>query len=227
MLFNWFGTDSSEEKDIGLEKIHSEFNEMLFAGRHMFDVSSNAFLGGTELNVIRGDLFSTDKKINQCEKEIRRAIVVHATLHGAHCFPACLILMSLVKDAERIGDYCKNIFDLAEYSSSPPEGEHLNQLVILKDRISTLMERTIEVFSEENHEKSKEAITEAINIEDICDKKIIAIIKNVNSDTMAPTYVLAYRYFKRISSHLRNICSSVIMPLDEIDFTGSLKPPNK
>ena len=33
--------------------------------------------------------------------------------------PACLVLMSVVKDAERIGDYCKNVLDAAKSEAQP------------------------------------------------------------------------------------------------------------
>ncbi len=31
-------------------------------------------------------------------------------------------------------------------------------------------------------------------------------------------YVLAYRYFKRVSAHTSNIASSIVEPLDKLDF---------
>ena len=133
-MFEWF-SGSSERGTSGLEKMRTEFGQMLDAGRHTFDTAANAFLGGTDLEVIRKDLFETDQRINHAEQEIRQQIVIHATVHGTSAFPACLVLMSIVKDAERIGDYAKNIFDLAEMTRQPLEGEHKAQLIDLKDRI--------------------------------------------------------------------------------------------
>ena len=143
-MFSWF---SGENKGVsGQEKMRAEFGQMLDAGRHIFDAAANAFLGGTDVEVIRPDLFETDKRINHSEQRIRREIVVHATVHGAVSFPACLVLMSVVKDAERLGDYAKNIFDLAELSRNPPAGEFKDDLVKLKDRISLLMASCREAF---------------------------------------------------------------------------------
>ncbi len=116
-MFNWFSR--GKEDAPGMEKLHAEFGQMLDAGRHTFNVAANSFLGGTDLDVIRKDLFDTDLRINHAEQRIRREIVVHATVHGPSSFPACLVLMSVVKDAERLGDYAKNIFDLAELTQSP------------------------------------------------------------------------------------------------------------
>ena len=39
-------------------------------------------------------------------------IMEHLAVHPGGDMPACLTLMSLVKDAERIGDYCKNLYEV-------------------------------------------------------------------------------------------------------------------
>jgi phosphate uptake regulator len=221
-MFDWFsgklGTGTA-----GLQKMRTEFGQMLDAGRHVFDTAANAFLGGTDLEVIREDLFKTDKRINRAERQIRRQIVVHASVHGAAEFPACLVLMSIVKDAERMGDYGKNLFDLAELAPKAPEGEHREWLVSLKDRISGIMADCREVFDSNEKEPATKLIVEAKELEDDCDEKIRMIIQGGSqAGEMAPTYVLAYRYFKRVTSHVRNVASSVVQPVHKIDFTSKI-----
>ena len=39
---------------------------------------------------------------------------------------------------------------------------------------------------------------------------------------MAPAYVLIYRYLKRAASHIRNVASSIVQPLHELDFTAEI-----
>ena len=220
-MFDWFKSEGATGS-AGLQKMRIEFGQMLDSGRHMFDTASNAFLGGTDLEVIRQDLFATDKRINRGERQIRRELVVHASVHGATEFPACLVLMSIVKDAERVGDYGKNLFDLAELSPHPPDGEHRDCLVALKDRISRLMATCREIFDSDREEEATEAIVEAKRIEDLCDEKVRALIRATTPSEMAPTYVLAYRYFKRVTSHVRNITSSVVQPVHKLDFTSKI-----
>jgi len=206
----------------GLQRMRTQFGQMLDAGRHVFDTAANAFIGGTDLDVIRDDLFATDKRINKAERKIRSEIVVHASVHGAAEFPACLVLMSIVKDAERVGDYAKNIYDLAELAPETPGGEHRDCLVNLKDRISRMMATSREIFDSCETEGAKELIIEAKEIEDFCDENINDLISGKDAGVMAPTYVLAYRYFKRVVSHLRNVASSVVQPVHKIDFTSKI-----
>lgn len=220
-MFEWFYR-TAESPSLGLERMRAEFGQMLDHGRHIFDAASNAFLGGTDLQVIRQDLFDTDKRINQAEQKIRREIVVHATVHGATSFPSCLVLMSVVKDAERVGDYAKNIFDLAEMTPRPPEGLHKEQLVRLKDRISSLMTSCREAFDNQDRKEGRLLIREAEAIEDECDRHITNIVRSQEPIDLGPTYVLAYRYFKRTASHVFNVATSIVQPIDKIDFSDDV-----
>lgn len=223
-MFEWF-LGSSETGTPGLERMRTEFGQMLDAGRHIFDTASNALLGGTDLEVIRQDLFDTDKRINRAEQQIRREIVVHASVHGATEFPACLILMSVVKDAERVGDYAKNIFDLAALAPHPPKGEHRDRLVKLKDRISRMMAACREIYDAHDYARAPELIHEAQDIEDLCDEQIHDLLRADQETDLPAAYVLAYRYFKRVSSHTRNVASSVVQPIDKLDFPSKPKEP--
>ena len=218
-MFKWF--PGSTETVSGMERMRAEFGQMLDAGRHVFDVAANAFLGGTDIEVIRKDLFETDKRINHSEQQIRREIVIHTTVHGSSSFPQCLILMSIVKDAERVGDYAKNIFDLAELAPKNPAGKFKDDLVQLKDRISNLMASCREVFDKQDEEAAKRLISEAEDIEDHCDKQISKIISDTRDKELSATYALAYRYFKRVTSHSFNVLTSIVQPLDKIDFSES------
>ena len=69
-MFNWFSRSAAETS--GQQQMRAEFGQMLDAGRHIFEAAANAFLGGTDLEVIRSDLFETDKRINHAERQIRR-----------------------------------------------------------------------------------------------------------------------------------------------------------
>jgi phosphate transport system protein len=216
-MFEWFayrvGAGSA-----GLERMRAEFGQMLDAGRHVFDAAANALLGGTDPEVIREDLFDTDKRINRAEQQIRREIVVHASVHGASEFPPCLILMSIVKDAERVGDYAKNIYDLAALCPRPPSGDHRHRLIQLKDRISQMMAGCREAFDTHQKDRAAELVREAQQVEDVCDQQVRHLLDPHERIDLPAAYILAYRYFKRVASHTRNVASSVIEPLDKLDF---------
>ena len=212
-MFRWLKSLGSESK--GLEGIHARFLEMIDDGRHVFDAAANGLLGGSDPEVIRKDLFDTDRRINRTEQEIRRAIVVHGSVHGAGSFPALLVMMSLVKDAERIGDYGKNIFDLLAHGVRIEGGER-KALVTLKDEVSKLLVRSHGLFASQDERGSREFLDQAAALEDRCDAAVDRLLEETGRNTGGE--VLTYRYFKRVISHSSNIVTSIVVPLDRLDF---------
>jgi phosphate uptake regulator len=212
-MSSWLSPDSERG---GLDEIERLFVEMLEDGRHAFDAAANALVGGTDPEAIRKDLFATDRRINQTEQALRRKLVVHGSVHGAVHYPHLLVLMSVAKDAERIGDYAKNLFDLAVARPwlGPPERH--SELVELKDEISRLLVRAKALYEREERGAARAFLGECDRIEDHCDSIIKSAVaaEGVNWAGLA----LAARYLKRVSSHASNVVTALVVPLDKLDF---------
>lgn len=204
---------SSSSEATGFAEIQRGFSKMLEDGRHIFDAAANALLGGTDPESIRSNLFATDRRINQTEQQIRRHIVVHGTVHGAQTFPSLLVVMSLAKDAERIGDYAKNIFDLAVIG--PDLGTERERLIEIKDHVSDLLGRAQDLYDAQDSEGARAFLAECDRIEDACDA---GQERALRAETNTCGQALAYRYFKRVVSHAANVVTSLVMPLDKLDF---------
>ncbi len=213
-MFGWLKNLGSDSK--GLSEMHASFLEMINDGRHVFDAAANGLLGDMDPEVIRKDLFKTDRRINDTEQQIRREIVVHGTVHGAATFPALLVMMSLVKDAERIGDYGKNIFDLLAAGVRFEEGEERATLISLKDAVSKLLVRSHGLFSSQEEEGAREFLEDASKLEDRCDTAVDRLLAVVGENVSGA--ILTYRYFKRVISHSSNIVTSIVVPLDKLDY---------
>ena len=209
---NWL---SSTGDATGYAEIQRRFCQMLEDGRHIFDAAANALIGGTDPEVIRADLFDTDQRINQAEQQIRRQIVVHGTVHGAQSFPALLAMMSLAKDAERIGDYAKNLFDLAVLKPDLGGDEERRRLVELKDEISRILGKTRDVFEAQSTDDARAVLEECDRVQDACDANMVQALQSRDNAT---GWALASRYFKRVASHAANVATSLVMPLDKLDF---------
>ena len=206
---------SRSSEAAGFVEIQRGFAQMLEDGRHIFDAAANALVGGTDPEVIRSDLFATDMRINQTEQHIRRQIVVHGTVHGAQSFPSLLVVMSLAKDAERIGDYAKNIFDLAVLRPDLGNDVEQGKLVDLKNRVSDLLGRARRLYDAQDDRAARAFLAESDQVQDACDANLEAALAVPEN---AASRALAYRYFKRVTSHAANVVTSLVMPLDKIDF---------
>ncbi len=212
-MFEWLHGGKS-----GIAHIFQQFGQMLEDGRHTFDAASNALLGGTDPRVVRDDLYATDRRINELEQRIRREVAVHATVKGGADITVCLTLMSLVKDAERIGDYAKNIFDLATDCPAFHEGPEAADLVDLKNRTSRLLAKVRNLCESQDIEQSRSFVEEVDDMLSECDKRVSALTKGELEASHPVAAALLYRYIKRVLAHQMNIVSSVFMPLDKLDY---------
>ena len=214
-MFDWLkkiqtGMSSAEE-------LVQSFEQMLEDGRHMFDVASNALLAGTDPDAVKEDLWATDKRINKMERRVRRRVVTHLSTYGTGAAASGLVLMSLVKDAERIGDYCKNLYQLAALRRGLPE-EAPTDLRQQKDAISRLLAKARNIYKSEDEEAARTFIAEADAIAEHCDKQAVAMVMRDVQDGLSANAALSYRYFKRVISHALNIITSVVMPVDRLDY---------
>jgi phosphate transport system protein len=92
------------KKDV-VHELTSRLAEMLGASHWMFDQACSCLMGQTQTDEVSEALYARDRDINRIEREIRERIVTHLSVGNESDLAPCLALMSLVKDAERIGDY--------------------------------------------------------------------------------------------------------------------------
>lgn len=167
-------------------------------------------------------IFKKDKLINKYEREIRRKVVTHLSIQGGISVPPGMVLTTVIIDIERIGDYVKNIVELAEMHPEELKAVKIKQI------LSDIEKGTEKLFSdlprclhEGDEDLALELYSNNRDVSKICDENIEDIIKGVHADLTvrsATVLVLYFRFLKRINAHLRNIVSSVINPFDRIGY---------
>ncbi|MEE8413037.1 MAG: PhoU domain-containing protein, partial [Dehalococcoidales bacterium] len=95
-----------------MKRAISRFADMLSGDEFLFTEAWEVLKGQRVIEEMKQDFYGKDKAINEYEHEIRRILLEHLTLRPISDVPGSLAMMSLVKDAERIGDYAKNIFEV-------------------------------------------------------------------------------------------------------------------
>lgn len=200
-----------------MEHVQSVLIEMLANDRHSFDVATSALLDGADAATVGTDLRTTDHKVNEGQRTIRRELMVHASVYGTSQVSAIMIYMSIVKDVERIGDYAKNIFDVAAQGGAL-SGADQEELRGFRDRISTMITEAASAFADEDVAAANELIDEGDGMQDVFDAHVAALVSTDRPGSEAVPRALMYRYFKRIVGHLMNLLSAVVMPLDQLDY---------
>lgn len=205
-----------------LEQAWNQSYEMLEISRDMFWEAVRILRESDDLTVNQ-EVRSKDRLVNEYEQEVRRKVMTHCAVQGASALPSGMVLVSIVIDMERIGDYCKNILDLARVH---PERlfvpSYEEQLEDIQKEIKTRFNNTIEVLRKQDVEKAREMMkTFKAEIARICDKidddLVEGKVKGLSPGDSA-ALALYVRYLKRISAHLNNIVTSVVNPFDRIGF---------
>lgn len=201
-----------------VDKMHSDFNQMMVTAQEMFKKTSMLMFYGGELAPVKNYIFPADKQLNQLEQAIRKEIVTHLAITGNNQLSQMLIFMNVIKDAERIGDYIKNCFEICVDSGPLVESEYYTILFEIQEKMIPMFKQVTDIFKEEKNTESVQLLQDLRPIERQCDTLVRKLTKEGNSITDSVKLALTARYFKRIISHLINILTAIIMPLDKIDF---------
>ena len=100
------------KKDNLCQQALNEACEMLETDGRMFEASVES-LRHSDTSDISVDIKELDKQINRSERDVRKKVMTHLVVSGGTELAHGLALVSVVIDIERIGDYTKNIHDLA------------------------------------------------------------------------------------------------------------------
>lgn len=204
--------------DSNLKHMMDEFNEMLVISKDMFKMAtSDLFEQSTNIENDIREIVKLDGRLNALQQNIRRDIMIHITVQGSKDVGPCLILMSIVKDAERLGDYAKNIIEIAERFQDFERGSYFDTLKNMQKDIVKWFDETKDAFQATDAEDAQKTRENAYKSEKECDRIAWELINTKNKKD-AVALALLFRFFKRISAHLGNICTSVTMPLDKLDY---------
>jgi phosphate uptake regulator len=202
-----------------LDNIDAKLSEMLTNSMHTYDLAMNCLLGDTNLDTVRDDLYSTDKSINELHREVRREMIVHSAVNSRNLdIPLLLSYMTMSKDIERIGDYCKNLFEIAETGNTFAKGDDLDSYIELRNDIGKLIVYLQSCLAVDDVSKVQDLITLGSSISSDIDVKITDLLEDKEKIQHPVATTLFFRYLKRIVSHIVNAATALIMPTDQIDY---------
>ncbi|MDO4569412.1 MAG: PhoU domain-containing protein [Planctomycetia bacterium] len=220
-MLGWFRTLFHSVPSPGLKKIRNDFLAMLETARQEFATACLVALDGEEAESLRENLLALDKTVNKSERQIRKELVVHCSVQGT-VDPESLVMMSIAKDAERLGDYSKNIFDMGTICPFLPEGDDRVRLLVLRASIDKVFVDAISACDRQDEDFARQIISECVWLAKQCDRNTERLLRLDTPDCHTAADVLMFRFMKRMTSHLKNICSSVVQPVHKLDFTSKI-----
>jgi phosphate transport system protein len=186
-------------KDTLLDQAYKRSYEMLDITHQMFQ-EARISLRERNDNKLAEHIYDQDIAVNKFEREVRRKVLSHLAVSGSTDLYSGLVLVSIIIDVERIGDYTKNIVEMAQ--NHPPKltgGLYEDDLAKVETAVNDVFTRVREIFEVADAGKAEQLLVEYQWINKVCDQHAID-------------------YLNRINSHLRNVATSVVNPFDKIGF---------
>ncbi|MEN8235358.1 MAG: PhoU domain-containing protein [Actinomycetota bacterium] len=218
MVFEFFkGGDST------IDTVEATLVQMVRDGREVFDTAMDALFGGGKSKETKREIKSTDKGINVAQRDVRRELMIHASLHDKIDLPLVLAYMSTVKDVERIGDYSKNFYDLVKYGADFENAPDHEELAGYRNRVSALLDEAATTFEQRDTDRARELIAKADGFLDEHDAHVKAAYRSTGSPGDAVSRALYFRFLKRITAHVMNFLTSLVLPVDRLDYYDEAK----
>ena len=195
------------------------FVKMINTDEYLYNEAWRVITTEDTINRIPQYFYDKDIEVNNLEKEIRRLLFEHLSIRPGHDTSGCLALMSLIKDAERIGDYSKNIFEAGIlYEGNIKNMRFYERIVPTQKQISDSLSVLAKAFKNSDIKLAQGILRNYKPIKRDCDKILNELFEQQVSPNEAVVTAMLSRYFKRINSHVSNIASGIVYPLNEIDF---------
>ena len=163
------------------------------------------------------DLEEKDEIVDEQERLIRSLIRDYLESNPKGDLKLSLKLISVVQDGERIGDLAKNIGGLTSITSKPLIGRHTHLLRVSRDEITGLFDLTHDGFVGGSVDSAKTVMSENIRLKEGI-RGFIRELASAEDAHVSEAVVLANcaLMMGRVSSHLSNIASTVVLPYEHI-----------
>ena len=206
-----------------LSQAWASSNEMLTLSHEMFVDSVNALRSGEKNKVIKS-IKQRDTDINEYHRDIRKKVVTYYSISkDVTNIHSGLVLINMVVDIERLGDYTKNILDLAKHHPEKLISENISDdLRVIEKAVIGRFGDTIKAVEKMDEEIAKDLIKSYRNdLGKLSDSLVASSISGnlqIGEEHKASSMVVYARYLKRIGAHLKNITSVVVNPFESVGY---------
>lgn len=204
-----------------VDRAFSQLTKMLEHSLWMFKRANDVLHSRIPADDVHEAIYKRDKEINELQRSIRRKVLRYLTVNPGYDVAVCLALISVAKDAERIGDYCKNVYEVGRAYT---KGFHIDKY---HEPLNEIADQTVDMFTmvsdacrKADDALAEQAIGRSRIIRRRCDRIIDELFADENQMEIheAVAYSLLARHYKRVAGHLSNISTAVAGQLDDMDF---------
>jgi len=207
------------KKDSLTDEAFAEAMVMLRESQSMFK-DAVAFMrsGGT----VDYDIYERDRQLNKYERDVRRKIVTHLAISSNPDANHALVLTAIVIDIERIGDFTKNMFELANDLPQPFDAAEIDDDITAIEKVLTSnFDRIVPALESSDVDLARQIVSDHGEVVKLAETNLkilktgAALSTGCGAAVVAALYI---RYLKRISAHIKNVATSIINPYYRIGF---------
>ena len=205
-----------------LDEARAESLEMLDQAREMYDGVTQAMREEVHQGILNR-IAEMDRSLNRKEVNVRKKVFEHLAVSKGQDLLLGLVLVTVVIDLERIGDYTKNIGELVTFIPGRLDfGKYEERYESIEARTREMFDRTKAIFQTDD----PAAARDAVQFYDRISKDTDGILKEI-METGTPGdsiekrilgLALLLRYLKRVAAHLKNMCTAISNPYPNIGF---------
>jgi phosphate uptake regulator len=162
---------------------------------------------------------SLDDTVDQGERMVRRSVLEHLSFNPQQDLVASLVLLSIVHDAERIGDFARGLTTLVPLAESRREGPFADGLRVFAERVRALFALCEEGFLRDDRAMARSVVEQVEELKVDLHQFVVDLAASDLTADMAVVYFGANQMLRRMASHLGNIASTVVQPFDRIQHT--------
>jgi phosphate transport system protein len=166
------------------------------------------------------EVIKMDKEVNKNVQRVRRKVFEYFSLSTVPNIHGGLVLISLVIDYERIGDYTKDLVNMREeYDFREPfHPDGREELHSMKDLIIQMFPEAHSSFMSADEKYPTPVTKLEVTLKDHYDNlRDLTLKKNIHRDE-ALVEIISARLMKRIAGHLDNVATSAARPFPKLGF---------
>ena len=205
-----------------LSQAWDESYDMMVLSNEIFTKAIKYLRKNESIETVKA-LKKRDREINLFQQEVRRKVVTHyAVSQKTEDLPNGLVLLNMVVDVERVGDYTKNILDLSLYYPETIRSEEFSDdLAEVEKEVSSRFEKTIQAINSQDLEVAQSLMSSYKDVVSITDQIVNGCISgeiSYGNESKTTSLALYARYLKRVAAHLKNISTILVNPFEAVGY---------
>lgn len=206
-----------------LSQAWDESYKMMMLSNEIFTQAIKYLREGENKDIIKA-IKKRDIEINIFQRDVRRKVVTHyAISQDIDDLPNGLVLLNMVVDVERVGDYTKNILDLALNHPNIIKSEEFSEdLYHVEQEVISRFSKTLEAIHTQDADVAQKLLanykTTLTSISDTIVNGCISGEISLGDESKTVALALYARYLKRIGAHLKNITTVLVNPFDAVGY---------